>query len=374
MIRFLVACILTLIVIVASAQKIKTDRDGSLTSMNDVDLFSMIQPIPATNVFADSAYNIWCGSVLKGYNGKYYMFYSRWPRSLGHYAWISHSEIALAKADNPGGPYRHVKVIFNSRGSKYWDGAATHNPTAILHNGKYYLYYVATTGDGLLKQPTTMKDSHWWHYRNTQRIGVAVCDDPEKEWQRFDEPVLNVSRDSTAFDALMVSNPAVTVDDDGKVILIYKQVGRNGTLHGGNVRFGVAFAKQMLGPFEKHPNPIFEASGIDRKDTWMVAEDPYLWTYKKKHYAIVRDVAGHFTHGEATWAMLTSLDGVTWQPAKHPKAAPFHLKFSDGSLSEEAPERPCLLREKGVPIVLFGALGIKKREHSYNVAMPLKAN
>jgi len=34
-------------------------------------------------------------------------------------------------------------------------------------------------------------------------------------------------------------------------------------------------------------------------------------------------------------------------------------------------ERPCLLIENGIPIYLFGAMGIDNRAHSMNIAIPL---
>jgi len=99
---------------------------------------------------------------------------------------------------------------------------------------------------------------NWWHYRNTQRIGLAVADNPAGEWKRLDKPVLDVSADSTAYDALMVSNPAACVSENGKILLMYKQVCKNGTLRGGRVRMAVAFADSPFGPFNKEKEPIFE--------------------------------------------------------------------------------------------------------------------
>jgi hypothetical protein len=48
--------------------------------MNDFDFAAMIQPVPATAKFADPDFNIWCGAGIKGDDGKYHLFYSRWPR------------------------------------------------------------------------------------------------------------------------------------------------------------------------------------------------------------------------------------------------------------------------------------------------------
>ena len=113
-------------------------------STDDLNLGEMVHPVPFANRFLDSNYNIWCGSVCKGDNGKYYLFYSRWPKKDGHYAWAIESEIALAVADNPNGPYMHLKVVLPARGKQYWDGTTTHNPTIMRFKGKYFLYYMGT--------------------------------------------------------------------------------------------------------------------------------------------------------------------------------------------------------------------------------------
>ena len=43
-------------------------------------------------VFKSETYSIWGGSLVKGEDGKYHMFYSRWPKAPG-WVWVSHSEI-----------------------------------------------------------------------------------------------------------------------------------------------------------------------------------------------------------------------------------------------------------------------------------------
>lgn len=352
-------------------QNPQTGKKGRPISMDSVNLFSMVQPISSTHIFSDTAYNIWCGSVTKAKNGKFYMFYSRWKREFGHEAWITHSEIALAKADKPEGPYRHIKVILPARGTQYWDGTTTHNPAILQYKGKFYLYYMGSTGKSYVKPHTSYDNPNWWEYRNNQRIGVAIADNPEGEWTRFDKPVLDVSQDSTAHDALMVSNPAITVDNKGRFILVYKQVEkRTGALRGGKVRFGVAFSKSPIGNFVKHDKPIFEAK--DGEKEWMVAEDPFIWHQKGANYAIVRDVVGKFTGEGGSLALMVSTNGMDWQPAKHPKVLANKVYRENGQAFDDKLERPCLYIENGVPKFLFGAMGFEKRKYSVNVAVPLK--
>jgi len=337
---------------------------------DNLDLNAMVQPVSQSNKFIDPGHYVWCGSVTKGDDGKFYMLYSRWPLKDGFYSWPVTSEIAVAVSDRPAGPFKYLKVALPARGTQFWDGSATHNPAVIKHKGKYYLYYMGTSSTAEIKQPVPAS-GNWWHYRNSQRIGVAVADTPDGEWKRLDHPVLSVSPDSTAYDALMVSNPAAAFDDKGRVILLYKQVCKNGKINGGKVRFGVAFADSPFGPFVKHDKPIFEAN--EGAKEWMVAEDPFVWFQKGTYLAIVRDVVGKFTGDSGAFALMVSKNGYDWQPAKHAKVIGSNFYWEGGIASVSKLERPCLYLESGVPKYLYGATRADKKESmSFNVAVPLK--
>jgi predicted GH43/DUF377 family glycosyl hydrolase len=346
---------------------------GVKNIIDSLNIGALVQPVPLKNKFTDEEYNIWGGSVTRGKNGKYYMLYSRWPKVDGHYAWVIKSEIAVAVSDHPGGPFKHLKVALPARGNQFWDGTTTHNPAVMQYKGKYYLFYMGTTGKSDPSRPYSMKDDDWWEYRNNQRISVAVANDLEGDWKRLDKPVLDVSPDEAAFDALLVSNPAATFDQNGRVILIYKAVENNNSLHGGKVRFGVAFAASPTGPFEKEPDPIFEVR--EGANDWMVAEDPYIWHQDNIFFAIVRDVIGKFTGDAGALALLVSRNGKQWDPAKYPKVIGSRFVWEDGTKSIGQLERPCLLRENCIPRFLYGAYGLdKSRNSSCNVAVPLKNN
>lgn len=334
--------------------------------------------IPTSNVQSDSAWNIWCGTMVKGYDGKYHLYYSRWPRQSGHESWISHSQIAYAVADKPEGPYRDVNVPLPVYNDTAWDGAMAHNPYAVTVGGKYYLYYIATRGHRLSAgEKVKPYSEEWWKRRDSERIGVAVADNPAGPWTRMDVPVLDNSKDDSAFDAMCVANPAVCVGRNGKIVMLYKGVCKNGTIKGGRVRFSVAFADTPAGPFVKTDRMVFQPK--DPK-AGMVAEDPFLWYDKKldRYYAVTRDVVGQFTGEEGGLALLQSDDAVNWTPVKHPKVVPTNLKWADGTVMDKNAshiERPFLyFDKKGRPVLLFGAMGVarngKQREHSYNVRIP----
>jgi predicted GH43/DUF377 family glycosyl hydrolase len=361
--RYWVCCLetvfLSLVVLSATAQAGDMPQDWS----------KWVQQVPLQNKFADSGYYVWCGSVVKGEDRKYYMFYSRWPHAQGYEAWPAASEIALAVSDKPEGPFRHKKVVLPARGTAYWDGTATHNPAVIVYKGRYYLYYMGTSYPQPLL-PGEAYTPNWWRCRNTQRIGVAVSNRPDGEWTRYNKPVLDVAIDSTAWDALLVSNPAPAVYKDS-IVLVYKQVSKSAELRGGKVTFGVAFAASPLGPFAKHPNRIFEPAAGTKE--WMVAEDPFVWHYNHTFYAIVRDVTGSFSGEAGALTGLYSADAIRWQPMPVPKVIGYHFVWQGGLPSASKLERPWLLFEQGKPKYLFGATRADVQQtNSFNVAIPLK--
>jgi hypothetical protein len=344
----------------------------TLGSAAELELESRVQPLPPSHRFAEKGWFVWCGAPVKGPDGKYHLFYSRWPVSVGFApGWAIHSEIAYAIADHPGGPYRHVNVALPPRpinpatGKKYWDGDVTHNPNVFYHNGKYHLYYMGNHGDG---------KSYPMH-RNNQRIGVAIATNPQGPWQRLDQPIVDITDDKSSFDSLCVTNPAACVRPDGGVLLIYKAVQYiKGKPMGGNVRYGAAIAKKAEGPYVKTPGKIFEAEKPGKH--WMVAEDPFIWFSKKydnRYYAVTRDVVGTFTGSSGGICLFESPDGLTWQPAGKPKILAEKFALEGGSTSNSNIERPALLIEDSEPTYLFGATdGYKKGgKISTNVQIPL---
>ena len=327
----------------------------------ELDLGAMLVPSAKTAAFRDPEFNIWCGSMVAGDDGKYHLFYSRWPRSSGHQAWVTKSEVAHAIADQPTGPYRHADVTLPARGKEFWDGDCTHNPTVIRANGKYYLYYMGNFGDG-----------SFWDHRNHQRIGVAVADRPEGPWQRSSTPLIDVSADAGAADALMVSNPSVTQRPDGGFLMVYKGVAKKGKPpFGGPVCHLVALSDQPTGPFVKQPKEIFGKEGVT-----FAAEDPYIWRNPgdDRYRAVVKDNEGNFTHQGYSLALFESFDGLDWKLAAKPLVTTPRVTWADGTSERLAAlERPQLFFSAGKPAVLFCAAADRKdRDGSFNLALPLQ--
>ena len=338
------------------------DQTGKGASAGDLDFAAMLEPVPVTAKFEDPGFIVWCGTMVRDDQGKCHLYYSRWPRSLGHYAWVSHSEVAHAVADNPLGPYRFVDVALPERGVDKWDGLCTHNPTVLKFGAKYYLYYMGNTGD---RKKTNGLN---WTHRNNQRIGVAVADHPNGPWKRSDTPL--IAPTPGFHDALCLANPSVTERPDGGYLMVYKAVADKGKPpFGGPVVHVIATSDSPTGPFKKHPDPVFTKPG----DAF-AAEDPFIWRGEDRYWAIVKDFKGGFTGQGTSLALFDSSDGIKWKPAAHPLVSTLNLRWADGSTMKLGKlERPQVFLENGVPAVLFcAAAPAGDLNASFNVQIPLK--
>jgi len=255
------------------------------------------RPVSENQVYRQAGWYVWCSSIVRDDSGLYHLFCSRWPEKEGFEAWVTHSEIARATGSNLDGPFTFAgRVLAQNSDDQSWDASCFHNVTVKRFGDKYYLYYVGNRGNG-----------DWWEHRNHQRIGVAVADSPEGPWQRFDQPVLDVS--SGTWDCLMVSNPTVTDTSDGRYLMIYKGVGEGPMPFGGRVLHGVAWADSPIGPFEKHPKPLFDESGVK-----FGFEDPFIWREDRTYFCIIKDMGGHVSpSGESSLLLMHSKDGLNWE-------------------------------------------------------------
>ena len=328
--------------------------------------------VSSESVFRSDSMSIWGGSLVKGEDGLYHMYYARWPKRLG-WAWVTDSEIAHAVSESPFGPFSFKDVALGRTNVEDWDGWCTHNPTVHKFEGKYYLYYMGNTGDGIIPSKPGKQKLNWVH-RNNQRIGVAVADNPNGPWKRFDKPVLDISPDSLAHDALMTSNPSVCQRPDGGYLMVYKAVGkRYDPPNGGPVVHMIATADSPTGPFKKYDDPVFTVEG-ERFPT----EDPYIWYQDGKYRAIVKRIK--HLDGKRVFSLVhyDSEDGFDWKPAKHHDISERIVEWENGRVQQFAHlERPQVYIEDGIPVALFCAadtLDENGVRESFNLQIPLKIN
>ncbi len=326
-----------------------------------MNLGAMVQPVPRYARFIDEDWYIWGGSMTRTPRGVCHLLYARWPRHLGHFGWISHSEIGHAVAKHPLGPYKMDGVALPGQGGPNWVTSTTHNPTVMHAGGRFYVYFSSARLIGKIP-PTgpSPKAAYWEPTRLSQRIGVAVADQPGGPWKRIDKPLIDVTPGT--HDHFMTTNPSVAQRPDGKFLMVYKCMGKDR-----RVFHGVAVADDPLGPFRKDPEPI-----LTHEKLKFPAEDPYIWHQGDRFRGILKDFRGTYTGHRNSLALFESKDGHDWKLAKHPLVATRDLRWADDATQKLMHlERPQLWLEGGKPAVLFCAAD-ENRKHSFNVHIPLR--
>lgn len=330
---------------------------------------------PVSGGFRMDGYYVWCGSVIRGEEGLYHMFASRWPQGMAFSPhWVTNSEIVRATAVSPNGPYEFQEVVLAPRGEEFWDGRMTHNPT--IHrapDGTYLLFYTGTTYHGPAPSPANPEDG-WTPFvrraHKNQRIGLATAPSPGGPWTRREQPIIGPR--PGRWDGLITTNPAVCVCPDGRILLIYKSIEYLGDL----LRLGVARAENYASPFVRlQDEPIlrFDATGDH-------VEDPYLWNSPDGGFEmIMKDMRGGLG-GEARGGLhARSDDGIHWRLSQPSQAYSRTVLWDDGhSSTQDFLERPQLLIEEGRPTHLFvatslGGTSAETQTCSWNMVIPLRA-
>ena len=355
------------------AQKI--ENLTKLKRQSENELFHHLGQAPRTPAFESEGYWVWGSSVIKGNDGKYHMFVSRFPKSLPfHPGWMVASEIVNAISDTPEGPYKFSDIALPARGAQYWDGRSTHNPRILEYQNKYYLIYMGSTHP--FANPTYDQltlDSPWCTVgRSNKRIGLAIADSPYGPWKRFDEPILKTKPNT--FYSFLVSNPSPIIQEDGSVMMIFKGRTYVGDDKFSDMALGMAYAPSIEGPYTVLNNgqPIFQVDGQGE------AEDPFLWKDSRGYHAIFKDHVAKFTGEKGGGVMAHSPNGIQWTIDKDPKAYSRTVEWEDGKVEMQGQlERPFLLFENGKATHAFfatmnGAGGFDNATQSWNMVIPIK--
>ena len=335
------------------------------SATDDLDLLNRLQPVDSSNIFQLADQYVWCASVIKGEDGKYHMFYSRWPHgkretktdSMNYIfddfrGWQKYSEIAHAVSKNLTGPYHHVNTILKGDGdTARWDRFTMHNPYIVKFAKKYYLYYISNNFNKDYYAPNLSAEGlHWMKYNACQSIGVLVADkisDFETgKYKRIPEPIMSPDNVNT-FE--VTNNPAVTKGPDGKYYMMYKSHKKNA----GTMTMWMAKAPTPIGPF-KMVSAVFT-------DPDYACEDPTLWYDKKRKrfYAVLKNFtkSGKLTKEFGALVLITSTDGLNWGPATHTLVSNKKITDKNGVVTLlENLERPFIYLDKnGQPAALFAA-------------------
>ena len=87
----------------------------SQESSDDLRFYDDFNQISEYNIFKTEGYYNWGTSIIKGDDGQYHMFYSRWKKAYKFTGWLTHSEVAHATSKSYAGPWKFKEVVLKGR-------------------------------------------------------------------------------------------------------------------------------------------------------------------------------------------------------------------------------------------------------------------
>ncbi len=172
----------------------------------------------------------------------FYVWYTQRPAGVAPYA----STIYYATSEDGYNWLDRGQALDRGSGGE-WDSFGVITPYVAVVDGRYYLFYTATSDIEPFSTNGTLR-----------HIGVATAESPDGPWMRSGRnPILSPSTDPSLYDSLLVDDTHVIVRG-GEFWLYFK--GRSPTLKPNETKWGLATADHPVGPFRKHgQNPILNS-------------------------------------------------------------------------------------------------------------------
>lgn len=337
----------------------EAETSGDTDNLN---LSTLILPVDTTSFVKDKDWYNWCNSVIKGDDGKYHLFYARFPKSIGFNSWLVFSEIAHATGPTPTGPFVYKETIMQPRPG-HWDAINAHNVKVEKFGKRFYLYYISTNNknidteltDSTLRSvgKTGYRHPLWMPIRNNQRSGVAVSKSVNGPWKRFEQPIVEPHGPIKH----VTVNPAVVEGPDKRFYLIIKG---DDIKESRSIRLiqAVGTSHSPVGPFKLLEKPAFDTLPTEDASIWYDAR-------RKRFYAIFHTLGKDFI------GLITSKDGLEWQKARHFEVCKKELALPDGSVMRiDRMERPSVYVEDGEVRML--SFAVMKGGDAFIVFLKLK--
>jgi hypothetical protein len=277
-------------------------------------------PRDPKNGLEDETMKQWCywdGQIIKGSDGRFHMFASRWDQARGHNGWFG-SHAVHAVADNVIGPYVDKGMLWPDN-----QGGKGHNVTALVMPDGRYAVVVSETRPGEVFVSSSL-DGPWEHLGS-----IAV--------------------DPNGFGPARMSNLSIMVRPDGD----YMIVPRSGAIW---------ISKDgILGPYKIQGPPVYpQVAGLPLRNL----EDPVVWHSGGLYHIVVNGWSDRKAYH------ITSKDGITgWTLrglAYDPRTD--FVRYTNGTVNKwDKLERPGVLIENGHVIALtLAVLDVEKKEEQGN--------
>lgn len=263
-------------------------------------------------------WNYWDGKILKGPDGKYHMFASRWEQSRGHNGWF-HSKAIEAMSDNLTGPYVDEGLCWPDN-----EGGKGHNVTALQLSDGRYAVVISETRPGTAFVSKSI-NGPW------KELGkITVADDPK--WH--------------------ASNEIILVRPDGR----FEMFGRPGIV--------MISTNGVLGPYVKQGPSIYPQINGMPKHALNHLEDPTLWFSGGLYHITVNNWSDRKAYH------ITSKDGIhdwTYRGVAYDPTKDF-IRYTNGVVNHWFKlERPGVYIENGhVTAITLAVIDVAKGQENGN--------
>ena len=277
-------------------------------------------PRDPQNGLEDQTMKQWCywdGQIIKGPDGKYHMFASRWDQSRGHNGWGS-SLAVHAVSDKVTGPYVDKGLCWPDN-----QGGKGHNVTALVLPDGRYAVVVSETRPG----------------------DVFVSKSLDGPWEQLG----SIKVETNSFGRARMSNVSIMVRPDGD----FEIVPRSGAIW---------ISKDgILGPYKiQGPSVYPQVAGLPLRNL----EDPVVWYSGGLYHIVVNGWSDRKAYH------ITSPDGInnwTFRGLAYDPRMDF-VRYTDGTVNHwDKMERPGVLIENGhVTAFTLAVLDVEKNQERGN--------
>ena len=262
-------------------------------------------------------WNYWDGQILRGPDGKYRLFASRWDQATGHGGW-GESKAVSAISDSALGPYRDQGLCWPDD-----EAGKGHNVTALkMKSGDYSVVVSETRHGDVFVSPSI--DGPWKH------LGEIAVD--QRKFHSLGHPADTQPLHGENPKPWHGSNVSLMERPDGRFEIVQRSgqilISKNG----------------ILGPYEVQGDSIYRDLPGLPQDNLSDLEDPVIWFSGGWYHLLVNNWRDRRAFH------LISRNGITdwrFQGLAYEPGADF-IRYSNGVVNHwNKLERPGVLIENG---------------------------
>jgi len=282
-------------------------------------------------------WNYWDGSILRGADGKYRMFASRWEQSAGHRGWFN-SKAVEAVSDSLFGPYHDQGLLWPDDMS-----GKGHNVIALQLPDHTYAVVVSETRNGDVYTSTSI-DGPW------KKLGdITVNQDAFHSLRNPGDKQPLHGPDPKPWHG---SNVDLIARPDGQ----FEIVQRSGQIliskHG------------ILGPYDIQGDSIYRGLEGMPQDHLDRLEDPVIWLSGGWYHIIVNEWGARCAYHLIS---RNGIDGWKFEGVAFTPDSDF-IRYTDGTVNHwNKIERPSVVMDKGHVIAFtFAVIDVAKEAENGN--------